>query len=177
MYAYVLYRRVQMTISGWTVLLAWSKAFTNARFSAALICMIFLLTAARLIQEHQEREKEVAEVRQVKRLWNAHKTSFISLTTREICLEFLGDQCPVAYPQRSSGRSLVQSYHVDIAHSCSHWNCHCTDKCGWKTSSATVHGRHAQSKGTGVRGAGCLQQWTCTDLFLCWSHTHHLLPQ
>lgn len=37
-----------MTRSGWTVVLAWSKAFTNACFSAALICMIFLLTGARL---------------------------------------------------------------------------------------------------------------------------------
>lgn len=44
----LMYRLVQITRSGWTVLLAWSRAFTKACFSAVLICMIFLLTGARL---------------------------------------------------------------------------------------------------------------------------------
>lgn len=44
-----------MTKSGWTVLLAWSKAFTNASFSAVLICMMFLLTGARLMEEGEDR--------------------------------------------------------------------------------------------------------------------------
>lgn len=44
-----IYRLVQMTRSGWTVLLAWSRAFTNACFSAVLICMMFLLTGEKLM--------------------------------------------------------------------------------------------------------------------------------
>lgn len=39
-----MYRLVQMTRSGWVVLLARSRASTNARFSAALISITFLLT-------------------------------------------------------------------------------------------------------------------------------------
>lgn len=52
-----------MTRSGWTVLLARSKAFTNARFSAALICMIFLLTGARLMGWRKTGEQEEREYR------------------------------------------------------------------------------------------------------------------
>lgn len=51
---FYMYRRVQMTRSGCTVLLAWSKAFTNACFSAALICMIFLLTGTKLMEEEED---------------------------------------------------------------------------------------------------------------------------
>lgn len=35
-----------------------------------------------------------------------------------------------AYPLKSSGHSLVQSSHVDTAHSCSRWSCRCTGRCG-----------------------------------------------
>lgn len=51
--------------------MAWSKAFTNACFSDVLICMIFLLTAARLMEEEEYRsikwEKKVVEVCQEQR--------------------------------------------------------------------------------------------------------------
>lgn len=54
-----------MTRSGCTVLLARSKAFTKATFSAALICMIFLLTGrggGEAGRREKESEKGVVEV-------------------------------------------------------------------------------------------------------------------
>lgn len=64
-----MYRLVQITRSGWTVFLARSKAFTNACFSAVLICMTFLLTGERLLGwrntgETEERELGFVEVRE-----------------------------------------------------------------------------------------------------------------
>lgn len=79
-----MYLLVQMTRSGWTVLLAWSKAFTNACFSAVLICMIFLLTGVRLMGQRktrgqEERECGVVEGKKENVIKNLHR-HFLSLT-------------------------------------------------------------------------------------------------
>lgn len=54
----IMYLLVQMTRSGWTVLLAWSRAFTNACFSDVLICMIFLLTGVGLMGQRKTAGQE-----------------------------------------------------------------------------------------------------------------------
>ena len=80
-------------------------------------------------------------------------------------------QHPLSYPQRSSDHSSVQSARVDSGRSCSQWNSHYTGSCGWRISAATSLCRHVQHKGTGDRGAGCLQRWPRTGPSPCWSHT------
>lgn len=168
------HRRVQMTRSGWTVLLAWSSAFTKACLSAELICMIFLLTAWELTERDNVSRR--AEIRND----NLSFFPYIIIITALILFVFTAANLEVqhckknsAYPLKSSGHSLVQSSHVDTAHSCSRWSCRCTGRCGWRTSAATSPCHRGLSKGTGVRGGGCLRQCLRTDLSLCWHRTRH----
>lgn len=69
-----MYRLVQMTRSGWTVLLAWSRAFTNACFSAVLICMMFLLTGGRLMGWRKTGSKKERQWSVVK-VWGERRKS------------------------------------------------------------------------------------------------------